>query len=151
MFNRSQTLSAIAPTVHKHFELARDTIEAQSETPVKFLGDGTMSSFSSARVALTVAAELQQRNAAELDEPSLQIRIGLHTGDVIQTDDDFFGAVVNKAARIPAVAAPGEVCVSDATQVLVGTGRTDLWRAVVGYTERSPRQSHFIQSEMVGR
>ncbi|MEX0367326.1 MAG: nuclear transport factor 2 family protein [Ruegeria sp.] len=106
--------------VQKHLDLARDAIEAQGGTLVKSLGDGTMSSFSSARAALTAAAELQRRNAEEPDEPPLQIRIGIHTGDVIQTDDDFFGTVVNKAARVAAAAAPGEICVSDATQLLVG-------------------------------
>ncbi|WP_299944289.1 adenylate/guanylate cyclase domain-containing protein [uncultured Ruegeria sp.] len=106
--------------IQKHFELARETIEAQGGTLVKSLGDGTMSSFSSARAALMAAAELQRRNAANPDEPSVQIRIGIHTGDVIQTDDDFFGTVVNKAARVAAAAAPDEVYVSDATQLLVG-------------------------------
>ncbi len=105
--------------IQKHFELAREVIEAQSGTLVKSLGDGTMSSFSSARAALMAAADLQRRNATEKGEPPLQIRVGVHTGDVIQTDDDFFGTVVNKAARVAASAAPGEVCLSDATQLLV--------------------------------
>ncbi len=111
--------------IQKHFELARDAIEAQGGTLVKSLGDGTMSSFPSARTALTAATEIQRRNAERPDEPCLQIRIGIHTGDVIQTDDDFFGTVVNKAARVAAAAAPGEVCVSDATQLLV-SGQGDL-------------------------
>jgi class 3 adenylate cyclase len=40
------------------------------------------------------------------------------TGNVVQTNDDFFGTVVNKAARIAALAAPGEIKVSDATRPL---------------------------------
>lgn len=112
-------------TIHKHFELARSVMEAQGGTLVKSLGDGTMSSFPSARAALMAAAELQRHNTAEPSEPPLRIRIGIHTGDVIQTDDDFFGTVVNKAARIAATAAPGEVCLSDATQLMAG-GQDDL-------------------------
>lgn len=104
--------------IHRHFELAREAIESHRGTLVKSLGDGTMSSFSSARAALMAATDLQRRNAAEQVEPTLQIRAGIHTGDVIQTDDDFFGTVVNKAARVASAAAPGEVCVSDATQLL---------------------------------
>lgn len=114
-----------ADAIQKHFELTRDAIETQGGTLVKSLGDGTMSSFSSARAAVMAAVELQRRNAKASDEPPLQIRVGIHTGDVIQTDDDFFGTVVNKAARVAAAAAPGEVCVSDATQLLVG-GEDDL-------------------------
>ena len=45
--------------VHKHFELARNMIEAQSGTLVTSLGDETLSSFSLAQAALTVGAELQ--------------------------------------------------------------------------------------------
>jgi class 3 adenylate cyclase len=48
------------------------------------------------------------------------LRIGIHTGSVVQTSDDFFGTVVNKAARIAALAAPGEIQVSDATRKMVG-------------------------------
>ena len=45
---------------------------------------------------------------------------GIHTGNVVQTSDDFFGTVVNKAARITALAAPGDVQVSDVTHKIVG-------------------------------
>jgi class 3 adenylate cyclase len=111
--------------VRKHLDLTRDTIEGQGGQLVKSLGDGTMSSFSSARAALLAATELQQRNGAQQDEPRLRIRIGIHSGDVIQTDDDFFGTVVNKAARVAASATPDEICVSDATRLLAG-GEEDL-------------------------
>mgnify|MGYP000447850620 CR=1 FL=1 len=43
------------------------------------------------------------------------MRVGIHSGSVVRKDDDFFGAVVNKAARITAIAAPNETWVSDAT------------------------------------
>ena len=54
------------------------------------------------------------------EEPVLLVRIGLHTGDLIIADDDFFGTVVNKAARICTIAAPGEIRVSDATRAMIG-------------------------------
>lgn len=47
-------------------------------------------------------------------------RIGVHTGDVVLTHEDFFGTVVNIAARIAAVAGRGEVFVSDVTRTVVG-------------------------------
>lgn len=89
-------------------------------TLVKSLGDGTMSSFPSARAALSAAIALQQAMAASDSEPRLQIRVGLHTGDLIEQQGDIFGTVVNKAARIAALAAPGEIWLADATRIMVG-------------------------------
>ncbi|MEP1198862.1 adenylate/guanylate cyclase domain-containing protein [Tateyamaria sp.] len=48
------------------------------------------------------------------------MRIGLPTGDVIGAGDDFFGTVINKAARVATAAAPDQILVSDATRVMIG-------------------------------
>ncbi len=103
-----------------HFAEIRRIIETHGGQFVKSLGDGTMSSFSSARAALSAAVEIQRAMAARTEEPVLHLRIGLHTGDVVQSDDDFFGNVVNKAARITAMAQPGTIRVSDTTRAMVG-------------------------------
>ena len=50
----------------------------------------------------------------------MQVRIGIHTGEVVASGDDFFGTVVNKAARVAEQAAPGETRVSDETRLMVG-------------------------------
>ncbi len=87
---------------------------------IKSLGDGTMSSFTSAHAALSAATALQQTMQTSDSEPRLQTRIGLHTGDLVEADGDMFGTVVNKAARVTAVAQPGEIRISDATRAMVG-------------------------------
>ncbi|MGR3614997.1 MAG: adenylate/guanylate cyclase domain-containing protein [Paracoccaceae bacterium] len=109
-----------AQTVQIHLNLATEVIESHDGRLVKSLGDGTMSSFPSARSALSAALELQSRNLAAATEPALALRTGIHSGDVIQTDDDFFGNVVNKAARISAACAADEILISDATRLLAG-------------------------------
>jgi adenylate cyclase len=48
------------------------------------------------------------------------VRIGINTGDVVQSGDDFFGTVVNKAARIAGITGAGEIRISDATRIMVG-------------------------------
>ncbi len=106
--------------VSTHFADLRGIIEAQGGQFVKSLGDGTMSSFSSARAALGAARMVQADMAAQTSEPRLSLRIGIHTGDVVQSDDDFFGTVVNKSARITALADPGAILVSDVTRAMVG-------------------------------
>jgi class 3 adenylate cyclase len=87
---------------------------------IKSLGDGTLSSFPSARAALSSAIAIQRAMADDGAEPRLQVRIGLHTGDLVAQDGDIIGTVVNKAARIAAIAAPGEIRLSDATRIMVG-------------------------------
>ena len=66
------------------------------------------------------SARTIQESIGQSDGPAISLRIGIHTGNVVQTDDDFFGSVVNKAARIVTLAAPGEIRVSDATQTKIG-------------------------------
>ena len=87
---------------------------------MKSLGDGTMSSFPSARAALMAARDVQTQTARDLTEPRLSLRIGLHTGDVVNSGFDHFGNVVNKTARIADAAGPGEIFVSDVTFAMVG-------------------------------
>jgi len=107
-------------TVRHHLAFVEKLVTDAGGQMIKSLGDGTMSTFSSARVALKVAQKIQRENAALTREPSLQLRIGLHSGDLIQTKDDFFGSVVNKAARIANAASPGEIRVSEATSLMAG-------------------------------
>ncbi|WP_299730198.1 nuclear transport factor 2 family protein [uncultured Tateyamaria sp.] len=105
-----------------HMELVRRGISDHCGTLVKSLGDGTMSAFTSAHAALSAARQIQADVTAALSEPPLSVRIGIHTGEVIRAQDDFFGNVVNKAARIADTARPGEVRVSEATKLMVDTG-----------------------------
>lgn len=107
-------------SVEKHLNLIGGVITSSGGQLVKSLGDGTMSTFTSAAASLTAAQLIQQAVAAEPSEPRLRTRIGVHTGDVVQAENDFFGTVVNKAARIAAIAAPDEIRVSDATRIMVG-------------------------------
>lgn len=61
---------------------------------VKFLGDGSMLAFESARAAVRTAIEIQK---ATVDAP-FSVRIGVHTGEVQRTARDLFGLTVNKAS-----------------------------------------------------
>jgi len=106
--------------VSSHMKMLEDHIRQNEGRLIKSLGDGTMSTFSSARSAMTTAQSIQRALADDRQEPSLPVRIGIHTGDVVQAGDDFFGSVVNKAARVASVTGSGEIRVSDATRIMVG-------------------------------
>ncbi|MCI0823253.1 MAG: adenylate/guanylate cyclase domain-containing protein [Chloroflexi bacterium] len=82
---------------------------------VKSLGDGFMLAFSSARRALQCAMAIQRAFAAhnqDHPEEPIMVRIGLHTGELVQEMEDFFGKNVILASRIADQAQGGEILVS---------------------------------------
>jgi len=74
------------------------------------IGDGTLSSFHSAVDAVNCARELQ---ATLVNNPELRLRIGIHVGDVVFTDNTVLGDGVNVASRIHELAPPGGCCISE--------------------------------------
>jgi class 3 adenylate cyclase len=106
--------------INAHFSRIGGIVAAQDGQFVKSLGDGTLSSFPSAQKALGAALLIRDAAAGTGDDLQLHLRIGIHTGDVVQARGDFFGRVVNKAARILSCAAPDEILLSDATRDMAG-------------------------------
>jgi adenylate cyclase len=84
---------------------------------VKTTGDGVLVEFVSAVDAVRCAAEVQRamvkHNVDVPQELRIELRIGIHVGDIIVDDNDIFGDGVNIAARLEGIAQPGGVCVSD--------------------------------------
>lgn len=103
---------------HTTERLAKD---ARGHVP-RHEGDGWMVVFGSARRAARWAIDLQRAIA---DGPDLithndvAVRIGLHTGEAIQSGRDFIGVHVNMAARIADQAAGGEIVMSAITDTIV--------------------------------
>jgi len=83
---------------------------------VKSTGDGVLLEFGSALKATQCAIEIQrrvrERNARSGQTP-IEMRIGIHLGDVEVQDGDIFGDAVNLAARVEPLAEPGGVCLSE--------------------------------------
>ena len=82
----------------------------------KNTGDGALVEFGSAfgavQCAVDVQRALRQRNAEIPKDQQFVLRIGISLGDVIVDGEDLFGNGVNVAARMEALANPGEACVS---------------------------------------
>ena len=76
----------------------------------KSMGDGWIVSFSSARDALQSAIKIQE---GLIDNQIVALRIGIHIGDVVYEDEDIYGDGINIAARLEALAEPGQVLISD--------------------------------------
>ena len=84
---------------------------------VKNTGDGALVEFASVVDAVRCADEIQRSVAEQnIDVPQnkrIELRIGIHVGDIIIEENDIFGDGVNIAARLEGIAEPGGICISD--------------------------------------
>src|SRR5262245_8371057 len=79
-------------------------------------GDSVLAEFGSAVEAVSCAMALQQELSTYDQGESLQVRIGIHLGDVVDKSGDLFGTAVNVAARLESIAEPGGIIVSAAVR-----------------------------------
>ena len=97
---------------------------------VKRTGDGFICEFRSVVDAVRCAIEVQkgmvERNAGVAEDRRIQLRVGVHLGDIVEeADGDLMGDGVNIAARIEGIAKPGAICLSEQAYWQV-KGRLDL-------------------------
>ena len=114
---------AAASLQRVHFGLLRDVVNKYGGHEVKNLGDGLMVTFASALEGVAAAVSAQVAIAAYNhtgNGPRLQVRIGLHTGEPIHGDDDYFGSAVVIASRLCDCAAPEQIIASSLVRNLVG-------------------------------
>ena len=116
--------SDMADTLRVHDAILRGAIERHAGYVFGTGGDGFCAAFSTAADATAAALESQNelRDDSAVD---FAVRMGLHTGEAIERDRNYFGSEVNRAARLMSIAHGGQVLVSDATEVLV-RDRVDL-------------------------
>lgn len=99
-----------------HDTMVRDTVVKYGGIVIKSLGDSFMVDFSSAVNAVRCAIEAQEQfwhyNQGKSEFDKIQIRVGIHLGDVITVGNDIYGDGVNIAARIEAITEPTRICVS---------------------------------------
>ena len=97
-------------------DLIDPAIAAHNGRIVKLIGDGTLVEFASVVDAVTCAVAIQEgiagRNAEAPSDRRIELRIGVHLGDVIVEGKDIYGDGVNLAARLEGLAQPGGICVS---------------------------------------
>ena len=104
-----------------HNAFVRAQLGRHGGIEVKAQGDGFLAVFASARQAILSAVDIQQAAAGySTENPSqrVQLRIGLHTGETVESDGDVFGQNVILAVRIADAASPGDVLVSGLTHDL---------------------------------
>lgn len=112
-----------------HSKLERSVVVQHGGDVVKSQGDGFMLTFRSAGAALACAVELQRaltRSGEANHEQPMRVRIGVHTGNIFQAENDYLGRAVVLAARITGRARGGEVLISAASKKY--TERLERWR-----------------------
>lgn len=77
---------------------------------LQYYGDGALSIFNSAIDGVNCAVEIQQTLQ---QEPKVDLRIGIHTGDIAIEDETIYGDGVNLASRIESLAVPGSIFISE--------------------------------------
>ena len=95
-----------------HDDLMRATVAAHDGWLFKHTGDGVCAAFSSPRSAVDAAVAAQR--ALELP-----VRMGIATGEAELRGDDYFGAVLNRAARVTAAGHGGQILLDGATAELL--------------------------------
>jgi predicted ATPase/class 3 adenylate cyclase len=116
----------------EHDRIVRAAVAAAGGQVFSTAGDSFAVAFESAAAALGVALEVQRALRAPVGGLMLRIRVGVHTGQAEPRDGDYFGADVNRCARLMSAASGGQILVSSATathlagRLPAGVGLVDL-------------------------
>src|ERR1700682_403764 len=103
-----------------HDEVLRAAIEAHGGFLFSHTGDGVVAAFASPKAAVDAAVAAQRTL-------ELPVRMGLATGEAELRDGDYFGTVLNRAARVMAAGHGGQILVADSTAgLLSGVDLLDL-------------------------
>jgi pimeloyl-ACP methyl ester carboxylesterase len=105
--------------LEKHHAIVREQLRAFRGEEVDTAGDGFLATFDGPGRAIRAAAAIRDG----LAENGIEVRCGLHSGEVQRSGEKISGIAVHLAARIAATAEPGEIRVSDTVRSLVaGSG-----------------------------
>jgi len=102
--------------LEEHRRLLREIFPRFHGTEIKTIGDAFLVEFGSALEAAKCAIEIQRalakRNTDVTSDRHIQLKIGIHIGDVVHREGDVYGDGVNIASRIEQLAGAGGICVS---------------------------------------
>src|SRR6186713_2307845 len=91
-------------------EVLETSVAAYHGKILQYYGDGALSIFNSAIDGVNCAVKVQQTLQ---QEPKVDVRIGIHTGDISIEEETIYGDGVNLASRIESLAVPGSIFISE--------------------------------------
>ena len=115
--------------LERHDEILRSAIESQGGYVFSTAGDAFAAAFQRAGDAIVAATDAQRSLGAEAwPEPAVvNVRMGLHSGEAQERSGDYFGPVLNRAARIMSAGHGGQILVSATSVGLIdGAELVDL-------------------------
>lgn len=111
---------AMRAALMTHDEVLRAAIDKHNGYLFSHTGDGVVAAFASPTSAVNAAIDAQR-------ELQLPVRMGIATGEAELRDNDYFGTVLNRAARVMAAGHGGQILIADSTaSVLSGVDLLDL-------------------------
>ncbi len=151
--------------LEEHRQLLREIFPRFNGTEIKTIGDAFLIEFSSALEAAQCAIEIQRtlakRNHDVPADRRIEVRIGIHIGDVVHRGGDVYGDGVNIASRIEPLAGAGGICVSTDVERQIRNALEarleklaptelknisvpmDLFRIVLPWEQRTPSVARF--------
>ena len=121
--------------LEKHDNICNNYFTKYKGELIKKLGDGNFVKFDSSLEAVECAIALQdyfkEYNKSVDISDSIQLRIGIHIGDVVKKDGDIFSDSVNATSRITAFAEKGGICISPEAYRAI-QGQKDIHVASIG-------------------
>jgi TolB-like protein/cytochrome c-type biogenesis protein CcmH/NrfG len=155
--------------LEKHNTLFRNSLPTYRGREIKTMGDGFLLEFESALDATRYAIEVQQRlhehNLVVDNEDRINVRIGIHVGDVVHRGADVLGDAVNISSRIQAFADPNGICITESVFLQVRNKipnplpklseqklknvevPMDLYQVVLGWRENATAQTQVQASK----
>ena len=138
---------AMRAALAAHDEVLREAIEAHGGLLFKHTGDGVCAAFASPRSAVDAAVAAQR--ALELP-----VRMGMATGEAELRDGDYFGAVLNRAARVMAAGHGGQILLAESTRCcsaeliwsIWGRGGCVMCRRRSGCSRSGRRAAHGVSA-----
>ncbi len=100
-----------------HNQVIQQAVTEHHGHVIKTVGDAFLVDFPSVvhavQCAQRIHAQFRTHNAEKETTEQIHVRIGIHSGDIVQRDGDVFGDGVNIASRLQALAEPDTICISD--------------------------------------
>ncbi len=101
--------------IQRHRDLMKPYVDKHGGEIIQYIGDGTFCRFDSAIKAVNAAVEIQR----SLLEDEIDLRIGIHIGDIVSEGGDIYGDGINVASRLEPLAPLGGICVSETERLRI--------------------------------